>query len=104
MTPHDFYDGNRLFIVVNRSICCNFADNRSNVFSGTSISGSVVSFYEIVINCLRNTDKTDLAICSGSIAGKLAYGIHRIISANVEEISDVFFFESAEQFRINRIS
>ena len=44
---------------------------------------------KVIVDRLRDSDETDLAVYSLSIAGKLAYCIHGIISTDVEEVTDI---------------
>ena len=60
--------------------------------------------HQIIVDCLGHTDKADVAVCPGRIAGKLAYRIHGIIAADVKHIADISFLKSIKKLGIYRIS
>ena len=100
MASHDFHDGNRFLVVIDRCVHCYFTDGGSYIFCGTSESRCVVGEHQIVVDGFRNTDKADIALNAFCVAGKLAYCIHGVIASDVEEVSDAVLFKSAEKGRI----
>ena len=66
-----------------------------------SIPRCVVCLYQVVVNCLRYTDEADITSDTCSIAGKLTYCIHRIISADVDKCIDFQFIQNIEDFLID---
>ena len=58
---------------------------------------------KIIVDRLRDSDETDLAVYSLSIAGKLAYCIHGIISTDVEEVTDIVLFKFLKELRIDSV-
>ena len=79
VTSHDLDDGDGFFLI------------------------NMVCVYKIVINGLRLAEDTDITVDLFGIAGKLADGIHGIISSDIKEPADVHLLEFPEQLRINRI-
>ena len=63
----------------------------------------MVRVHKVIVNGLRNADEPDVTSILRCIAGKLAYSIHGIISADVEEIPDAVLFQPAEQFWIHPV-
>ena len=59
---------------------------------------------QVIVDGLRDSHKPDTASCFFCIAGKLAHSIHRIIAADIEEISDSVLFKLLKQFRIHFIA
>ncbi len=71
MASHDFNNGNRLFVVVDGSVNCNFPYRRSYIFRSTSVARCMVCFYKVIVDSFWNTDKTDITIDSVSVADNL---------------------------------
>ena len=102
MTAHDLNDGNR-FCIINRSIQPNFTDRSSHIFCSTAKSRCVVGEDQIVVDRFRNAHDTYINVVGSSIAGKLADGIHRIVSTYIKEVTDIHFFKFLKQQRIDGI-
>ena len=58
---------------------------------------------KVIVDRLRDSDETDLAVYSLSIAGKLAYCIHGIISTDVEEVADIVLLKFFKELRIDSV-
>ena len=56
----------------------------------------MVRVNQVVINGFWLSDHADIASDGGSIAGKLAYSVHGIVSSDVEKPSDIHFFKFSE--------
>ena len=102
MASHDLDDRDRFFLI-DIGIGRDLTDCGSNVFCGTSESRSMISIYQIIVDGLWFADHADRTADTCSIAGKLADGIHGIITADIEEPADIELFKFAEKCRINRI-
>ena len=100
MASHDFHNSNGFLIVVYRSVHSDFPNCGSYIFCRASESRSVVGEHQVVVNGFRNADKADIALNAFCIAGKLAYCIHRVVAADVEEAADAVLFKLAEKSRI----
>ena len=103
MTSHDLNDCNGFFIIINRSVNCNLTNSGCYIFGSTSESRCMVCQDKVIVDCLRDSDETDLAVYSLSIAGKLAYCIHGIISTDVEEVTDIVLLKFFKELRIDSV-
>ena len=103
ITSHDLNDGNRLCGVY-RAVANDLLHGRRDIFSRRSKSGRVVGNDKVVVDGLGNTDDSHLVIVSLRILGKLCNGIHRIVSANIEEVSDVVFLEYLKELFVNLVA
>ena len=56
---------------------------------------------EIIVDCFRNPNKADIRMNLLSIAGQLAYCIHRIIAAYVQKITDMIAVKLLKDLRIH---
>ena len=61
----------------------------------------MVGCKKVVIDSFRNTDNSHLKVVILCVAGELVDGIHRVVTAYVEEISDVVLFEYLEHCGIS---
>ena len=102
VTSHDLDNGDRFFLI-NTGVQGDLTDSGSYVTGSASEARGMVCVYKIVINGLRLAEDTDVAADLFGIAGKLADGIHGIISSDIKEPADVHLLEFPEQLRINRI-
>ena len=103
MTSHDLNDRNGFFIIINRSVDRNLTDCGRYIFGSTSESRCVVCQDKVIVDRFRDSDETDLAVYSLSIAGKLAYCIHGIISTDVEEVTDIILLKFLKELRIDGV-
>ena len=58
---------------------------------------------KVVIDRLRNSHNTHLVILLLHICGKLGNGIHRIVTADIEEIADIVLFEDRKYLFKNAV-
>ena len=56
---------------------------------------------DIVVDGLRDSDEFHIASNLLRIAGELVHGIHGVVSAHIEEVSDVHLTEVIEDRRVN---
>ena len=103
MASHDLYDGHGRFIVIDRSVRRDLADNGGHIFGGAAVSRRMVGVHQVVVNGLWHADETDVASDPGGIAGKLAHRIHGVVSSDVEEVADLLFCKLLEEPGIDRI-
>ena len=61
----------------------------------------MVGSHNVVINRLGYAHYPHLIIMSLRVSGKLCYGIHRIVTAYVKEISDIVFLEEGENLLVD---
>ena len=102
VTSHDLDDGGRFFLI-DTGVQGDLTDSGSHVTGSASEAWGMVRIYKVIINGLRLAEDTDVAADLFGIAGKLADGIHGIISSDIKEPADVHLLEFPEQLRINRI-
>ena len=102
VTSHDLYDGNGFFLIY-IGIQGDLTDCGSHISGSASEARGVISVDKIVINSLRLANNADITACHGCIPGKLAYSIHGVIAANIEEPADIHFFKFTEKLRVYRI-
>ena len=88
VTSHDLDNGDRFFLI-NTGVQGDLTDSGSYVTGSASEARGMVCVYKIVINGLRLAEDTDITVDLFGIAGKLADGIHGIIAANVQKITDL---------------
>ena len=103
MTAHDLNDCNGFFIIINRSVDRNLTNSGCYIFGSTSESRCMVCQDKVIVDRLRDSNETDLAVYSLSIAGKLAYCIHGIISTDVEEVADIVLLKFLKELRIDSV-
>ena len=99
MTPHNLNNRNRFFLIY---ICidCDLTNSCSHISCSTSKARCVVCQHQVIVNCLRLTQYNNVTSNLLGIAGQLAYRIHRVISPDIEEVSNVHLFEFCKQFWI----
>ena len=68
-------------------------EGRSNVLRRRAESRSVVGFSNVVVDGLWNTNDADSYILCREVAVQLHNGVHRVISADVEECPDIVAVE-----------
>ena len=56
---------------------------------------------EVIVNCLRHSHKSDIASDLFAVGRQLVDGVHGIISADVEEVSDIHIIEFFEYIFIH---
>ena len=95
MASHDFHNRDR-FLLVYRSIQSDFTYCGSHISGGASIARGVIGQNQVIVNGLRDADKTDSAANAPGVAGQLAYGIHGVIAADIEKGADIHAFQLFE--------
>ena len=103
ITSHDLNDGNRLCGVY-RAVADDLLHGGCDIFSRRAKAGCMVGNDKVIVDGLGNTDDPHLVIVSLGILGKLCNGIHRIVSANIEEVSDVVFLEYLKELFVNLVA
>ena len=58
----------------------------------------MISAAKVVIYRFRNTDNSDFGIYRLEIIAKLLHRIHRVISADIENVTDIKAFKMTENF------
>lgn len=95
VTAHNFdYDDGVTVIYVN--VLDDLCDGKGNIFCGRTEAGAMVGHGKVVIDGFRNTDDAAFVILGRHIFGYLVAGIHTVVTAVIEEIADVIFFEDFE--------
>ena len=100
MASHDLDDGDRS-LLIDRGIKNDLADSGSNIFCSASESGGVVREDKVVIDRFWNPNEFHTASDFFRVAGELVHGIHGVISAHVEKVTDVHLAEVVKDRRIN---
>ena len=99
ISAHDLDDSNRVHSI-NVDVAYDLADGGSDELGCTAESGSMVGSHKVVVNSLGNTYYAKLVVVGCRISRKLENGIHRIIAADIEEISDIVLFEDLKDLVI----
>ena len=92
VTPHYFYNRDRLD-GVNSRIEEDFLRDRCDILRRRAETGGVIRAGEVVVDCFRNAHHAHFKADGGAIARELCNGIHRVVSADIEEVAYVVFFE-----------
>ena len=95
ISAHDLNDSHSIhsiYVYITYDLC----DGSSHKLCGTAKSGRMIGSHKIVVYSLRNTYYTKLIIVRCRISRKLENGIHRIVAADIEEVSDIILFEDLE--------
>ena len=103
ITSHNLYNCHRLLIVIDRCVKRDLAYCRSNIFCSASVSRCMIRHHKVIVNRLRDSHEPNVACHFFRISGELAHRIHRIISSDIEEISNPIFCKLLKQFRVHFI-
>ena len=96
VTAHDFNDGDCLG-GVNRAVTDDFLHGGGNELRRGTVAGGVVGAGEVVVDGLRNADRTHLVVRGLQIFAQLCNGVHGVVAADVEEVADVVLLEDGDQ-------
>ena len=96
ITSHDFHDGNGRNGVY-RTVADDLLHLGCDKLSGAAEAGSVVGAGQVVVDSLGETNHTHIVIVSGDIAAQLFDGIHGIVTADIEEVTNVVLAELLNQ-------
>ena len=88
MASHKFHNSDRLLLVY-RSIQRDLTHGSRHIFCRAAVAWRMIRQDQVIVDSLRNTDKANVTSVMGCVAGKLADGIHGIIAANVQKITDL---------------
>ena len=80
-------------VYVNVRVLIDLHQARCNVLGGAGVAGAVVGAIKVVVDLLGHAHDTALVADLLHVLADLIAGIHRVISAVVEEIADVVLFE-----------
>ena len=70
----------------------------SDIFCGRTKAGAVICSAQVVIDCLRCTDNCDVRdTFIVQIFGKFIYGIHGIITTDVDKAVDIVFAQNRDE-------
>ena len=94
MTPHDLDDCHWFFIIIYRCVNCNLPHGWSHIFCRASKPRRMICIDKVVIDRFRYTQKANIASDHLRITRQFAHCIHRIISSDIKEITDVIFLKS----------
>ena len=100
MASHDLDDRDG-FLLVDRGVEDDLADRGSDIFCSTSESRCMVGEDQIVVDRLRNSDEFHVTADLLRVAGELVDGIHGVVSADIEEVTDVHLTEIVKDRRID---
>ena len=92
MAAHDFDDRNHTGIVY-PGILVDLGAGGGDILGGAGEAGAVIGAVQVVVNGLGNAHDAALPAGFGHIAADLVAGVHGIVSAVVEEVTNVVFFE-----------
>ena len=101
VTAHDLYYIDRGCLVDLR-ILTQLSTGRGNQFSSRTIARTVVSANQIVVDSLRHADHAAGIFNRLQIFGNFIAGVHRVISANIEEIAHIIFAEDFQDLLVFR--
>ena len=100
MASHDLDDGDGS-LLIDGGVEDDLADGGGNILCGASEARCVVGEDKIVVDGLRDSDEFHIASNLLRIVGELVHGIHGVVSAHIEEVSDVHLTEVIEDRRVN---
>ena len=103
ITSHNFNDGYSLG-GVNRAVANDLLHCGGDILCRRAEAGSVVGYNKVVVDGLGHAHDSHLVIVILQILGKLCNGIHRIVAADIEEVSDIIFLEDGKELFVNFIS
>ena len=92
MTTHDFDDGDHA-LVVYTSVVVDLGAGCCNVLCSRCITWAVVCAKEVVVDCLWNTHDAALIANLHHVLGDLVAGIHGVVTAVVEEVTNIVLLE-----------
>ncbi len=92
VTAHDLDDGN-LTLVVYVGILVNFCDGSSDILSSRSEARAVIGAEQVVVDGLRNAHNAAVVANLLHILRDLVAGIHGVVTAVVEEVTNVILLE-----------
>lgn len=91
IAPHDFHNRHRRNII-DIAVACNLCKSGGNEFGRRAKTRTMVCLSKIVVDGLRSSHDLDIIhSVFPTVHGKLIDGIHRIVSAGVNKISDIIF-------------
>ena len=82
---------------INGGVANNLLHRGSYVLCSRAEAGRMVGNHKVVIYSFRNSDNTHLIIVICGELRELRHGIHRVVTAYVEEISYIVFFENLDK-------
>ena len=102
ITSHDLHDRDHT-LLIGKALCItdDFFGRRANVFGCTSETWCMISQCKVIINGLWNTKEFLLLASKNRIIRKFLYGIHRIVSANVDKRINIQAVQDFKDFLIN---
>ena len=95
VSAHTFDNANHRG-VVNSRVEIYFHNGGSDVFSRRSVPGTVIGSVKVVVDCFGNADYVAIVAGFSKILRDLVAGVHGIVSAVIEEETNVIFFEYFE--------
>ena len=95
ITTHDLYDGNG-FYGINGGVAEDLLHGGCDIFCGRAVAGGVVCAGKVVVDGLRYADDAHIVADALCEFGELRNGIHRVVTADIEEITNVKFLENGD--------
>ena len=90
------------FQIVNIGVIGNLTDGTCNVFGSRAKAWCMVCHDQIVVDRLWHTDDADIIADGSRVSRELGNRIHGIVSADIEECTDVHFLKDGEDFFVHR--
>ena len=100
IAPHDLHHRDRRHRI-DRAVPQKLLHCHRNVLCRRTEAGRVVGSHQIVVNRFRDADDAHLPVRAAKICGQLGHRVHRIVSADIEEIPDVPLTEARQQCFVN---
>ena len=100
ISSHDLDDRHALHLI-DQTITYQFLGNGGNIFCSAAVTGRMIRTLQVIIDRLGHTDKTDQTVNCLGIIGKLFYGVHGVITADIEKCRNLQFFQNCKYFLID---
>ena len=90
MASHDLNDADGgLLHTEGLVVADDFLHAGCNIFCCGTVSGAVVGYRQVIVDCLGNAHETLRLVMSSRIIGQHLYGIHGVISACIEQTLNI---------------
>src|SRR5699024_1226922 len=99
MTAHALDDGDHAG-VVHLAVTADFHEGSGNVLGSGSKAGAVVGTGQVVVDGLGHAHDTALIANPVHVLGNLVAGIHGVVAAVVEEVTDVVLLEDLQDLLV----
>ena len=99
VSTHDLHNRNG-GLCIDRAVTNDLGHGNGNVLSRRAEAGGVIGAHQVIINGLGNADKAHLIVVDLGILGELCHRIHRVITADIEEITNVVLAEQREDLLV----